>query len=77
MLTTMGTVAQYANITHGWDLSADGMAHLTYYFGSLTAKVPAATVESEILRAMNQWSSNGQCYIRTFGDRERDTKYLY
>jgi len=58
MLTTSGPVPQYANITHGWDLNSDGIAHLTYYFGALTPKVPAATVESEILRAMAQWTSN-------------------
>ncbi|HVW10039.1 MAG TPA: matrixin family metalloprotease [Bryobacteraceae bacterium] len=57
MLTTAGSVAQYANIMHGWSLDADGAAHLSYYFGSLTAKVPAATVQSEILRAFAAWAS--------------------
>jgi hypothetical protein len=58
MLTTTGTVAQYANIMHGWDMDSDNIAHLTYYFGSLTAKVPAATVQSEIERALNEWSKH-------------------
>jgi hypothetical protein len=58
MLTTTGTIAQYGNVTHGWDLDSDNIAHLTYYFGSLTAKVPAATVQSEIIRALNDWSSH-------------------
>lgn len=58
MLTTSGAITQYSNITHGWSLSSDNVAHLTYYFGTLTPKVPAASVESEIVRAMNQWSSN-------------------
>jgi hypothetical protein len=57
MMTTAGSVAQYANILHGWSLDADGAAHLSYYFGSLTAKVPAATVRAEILRAFAAWSS--------------------
>lgn len=57
MLTTSGAIAQYANITHGWDLDRDNAAHLSYYFGSLTVKVPAATVQGETLRAMNQWAS--------------------
>ena len=57
MLTTAGAVAQYANILHGWSLDADGAAHLSYYFGSLTAKVPAATVQAEILRAFATWAS--------------------
>ncbi len=56
MLTTAGAVEQYSNITHGWNLDADGFAHLSYYFGSLTAKVPAASVQSEILRAFAQWA---------------------
>jgi len=58
MLTTAGPIAQYANVTHGWDLDSDNIAHLTYYFGSLTGKVPAATVESEIERALNTWTAN-------------------
>jgi hypothetical protein len=57
MLTAAGPVGQYANIVHGWDLNSDQMAHLGYVFGTLTSKVPAQTVESEILRAMNAWSA--------------------
>lgn len=57
MLTTAGTVAQYANITHGWTVGSDNFAHLNYYFSSLTPQVPAATVESEILRAFATWAS--------------------
>jgi len=58
MLTTSGPIAQYANVTHGWDLDSDNIAHLTYYFGSLTPKAPLLSVESEILRAFAQWSQN-------------------
>ncbi|MGD1072518.1 MAG: matrixin family metalloprotease, partial [Bryobacteraceae bacterium] len=56
MLTTAGPVAQYANIVHGWDLDSANAAHLGYFFGALTPKVAAATVESEVLRALNEWS---------------------
>ncbi len=56
MLTIAGAVAQYANIVHGWDLDPDGALHLGYVFGSMTPKVPAATVQSEIVRALNEWS---------------------
>jgi hypothetical protein len=56
MLTASGAVGQYANIVHGWDLDADGAAHLGYVFGSITPKVPAATVKSEVLRALNEWT---------------------
>lgn len=58
MLTTAGGIAQYANVTHGWDLDSDNIAHLTYYFGSLTSKLPATTVQSEIERAMNAWAAH-------------------
>ncbi len=57
MLTTAGPVAQYSNVIHGWSLDSDNAAHLSYYFGSLTVKVPAATVQSEILRAFAAWAS--------------------
>ena len=56
MLTASGAVGQYANIVHGWDPDADGAAHLGYVFGSITPKVPAATVQSEVLRALNEWT---------------------
>jgi Matrixin len=57
MLTLSGPVAQYSNIVHGWDLDSGDAADLGYIFGTLTPKVPAATVESEIIRALNTWSS--------------------
>ena len=57
MLTLSGPIAQYANVVTGWDLDSDHFAHLGYVFGNLTSKVPASAVESEILRAMNTWSS--------------------
>ena len=57
MLTLAGPIAQYANIIEGWSLDSDHMAHLGYAFGTLTPEVPASTVESEIVRAMNAWSA--------------------
>jgi hypothetical protein len=59
MLTMAGPVGQYANLVHGWDLDSDHVAHLNYFFGSLTAKVPANTVQSEILRAVSAWTAAG------------------
>jgi hypothetical protein len=56
MLTSSGAVGQYANIVHGWDPDADGVAHLSYVFGSVTPKVPALTVQSEVVRALNEWA---------------------
>jgi len=70
MLTLAGPVAQYANTVHGWDLDTDHIAHLGYYFGGLTAKVPSATVKSEILRAMNSWAAAASI---TFSASSSDT----
>jgi hypothetical protein len=56
LLTLAGPIAQYANIVTGWSLDSDNVAHLGYVFGTLTSKFPAATVQSEILRALNAWS---------------------
>ena len=56
MLTVAGPMAQFANIVHGWSFDADHAVHLGYFFGSITPKVPAATVESEVVRALNEWS---------------------
>lgn len=57
LLTLAGPIGQYANIVHGWDLDSDKKAHLGYFFGALTAKLPALTVQSEILRAFETWAS--------------------
>jgi hypothetical protein len=56
MLTMSGPIAQYANLVHGWDLDSGGIAHLGYVFGTLTTKVAATLVQSEIVRALNAWS---------------------
>ena len=57
MLTLSGPIATYANLVQGWDMTSDHVAHLGYAFGALTPRLPAATVESEILRALDTWSS--------------------
>ena len=56
MLTTNGMAGQYATIVHGWDLDPDHFLHLTYLFGSVTPKIPALTVRSEVLRALSLWT---------------------
>lgn len=58
MLTANGTVGQYANIVHGWNLDSDNAAHLGYAFGSITPKVPALLVQSEMVRALNEWAKH-------------------
>jgi hypothetical protein len=56
MLTLSGSIAQYSNLVHGWTLDSDNVAHLGYVFGTLTTKVPASLVQSEVLRALNAWA---------------------
>lgn len=56
-LTTLGTVGQsVALIDDGWDGPGLGSANLKYSFVQLTDKVPAGSAESEIERALAQWS---------------------
>ncbi len=56
MLTLSGPIAQYANIVQGWDIDSGNVARLGYAFGTLTPRLPAATVQTEILRALEAWS---------------------
>ncbi len=56
MIGTAGPLPQYANIVHGWSLDSDNSLHLGYSFGSITPKVPLATVQSEVLRAFAEWA---------------------
>ena len=53
-----GIIGQYANIVHGWSLDADNAAHLGYFFSSVTPKVPALTVQSEVVRAFSEWAKH-------------------
>jgi hypothetical protein len=43
---------------HGWSLDADQTAHLNYFFGALTPRVPDSTVKGEILRAFSEWAKH-------------------
>lgn len=45
-----------ATFGDGWDGPGMGSASLAYWFGALTAALPAASVESEIQRALNAWA---------------------
>jgi hypothetical protein len=56
-LTTVAPTGQYvATLGDGWDGAELGSANLGYYFGQLAEGIPAAQVQSEILRALAQWS---------------------
>ena len=50
------TVAQVAGSGYPWPVSGTSGLTLGYFFSQLTAKLPAATTQSEILRAFHEWS---------------------
>jgi len=56
-LTQGGTAAQYVTMGDGWTPNTPSGLLLNYVFTTLTTKVPAAQVESEIERAMTQWTA--------------------
>jgi hypothetical protein len=60
-LTVLGPVAQYVLVGPGWpQTGASGSPiALHYFFGNLTDKIPAGTVQSEILRALTEWTKYG------------------
>jgi hypothetical protein len=57
-ITEQGPVAQYVLGSAGWPATgAKGSpVALKYAFGTLTSKIPASLVQSEIIRAMNEWT---------------------
>jgi Matrixin len=57
-ITAQGPIAQYVLASPGWpETGAPGAAiALNFVFGQLTNKIPAATVQSEILRALTEWT---------------------
>lgn len=56
-VTAGGSVAQYiATNGDGWDGPGLGGTTLSYFYSQLTGKVPVAQVQSEIQRAMAEWS---------------------
>src|SRR5882724_796093 len=59
-ITGQGPVAQYVKVGPGWpQIGAPGSPlELNYVFGQLTSKLPAATVQAEILRAFGEWAKN-------------------
>lgn len=55
-LTSDGAMAQYAAVGSGWPVSGSGQIDLSYVFSSLTTKLPASTTQSEIIRALSEWT---------------------
>jgi hypothetical protein len=60
-LTVQGPVAQYVLMGPGWPQTGTpgSPIALHYFFGNLTNKIPAGTVQSEILRALTEWTKHG------------------
>ncbi len=60
-LTVQGPVAQYVLEGPGWPQTGTpgSPIALHYFFGNLTTQLPAGTVQSEILRALTEWTKYG------------------
>jgi hypothetical protein len=52
-----GTVAQYAGTGYPWNVTGSNGLTVGYYFSQLTQKLPANSVQSQILRGFKEWSS--------------------
>ena len=56
-LTAEGRAGQFiARVGDGWDGPGRGAANIVYWFGQLTYQAPTDSVESEIVRALNEWA---------------------
>ena len=64
-LTATGTVSQLSIPTYGdgWDGPGQGAIMIGYYFSSLTSLISPDLVQSEVLRAYQEWSKYVQVYF--------------
>ena len=53
-----GPVGQYVLVGNGWSGAGAGLVQLKYVFTQMSAKLPVASAQSEIVRAFQQWSNN-------------------
>ncbi len=58
-MTDLGPAAQYTTMGRGWPGAGQGAVELGYFFSSPTAKLPRSTVESEMVRALEEWARYG------------------
>jgi hypothetical protein len=56
-LTEAGPIGDYVEVGNGWSKDTSGSVALRYFFGTLTNKIAAGTVESEVERAFQVWAS--------------------
>src|ERR1035441_7892883 len=55
-VTEAGPVGEYVLVSSGWPKDASGNVALHYFIRTLTTKMDAATAQSEIERALRQWT---------------------
>ena len=58
-MTDFGPAAQYTSMGRGWTGAGQGIAEIGYFFSNATAKLPRSTVESEMVRALEEWAKHG------------------
>lgn len=51
-----GTVGQYVLVGNGWTGAGAGTVQLDYVFAQMSAKLPVASAQSEIIRAFQEWA---------------------
>lgn len=76
-VTEQGPIAQYVLTGPGWPHTGapGGPTMLSYIFGTMTGRIPAATVQSEILRALTEWTRYGNVLF-TPGQNGSDPRTL-
>jgi len=55
-----GTVGQYVLVGRGWSGAGAGLVELEYVFTQMSAKLPVAAAQSEIVRALQEWARNAK-----------------
>ena len=78
-LSEPGVIGQYVKVGSGWPSPAGGFAgpaNLSYVFGPLTGKLPAATAQAEIARALSEWTRYGNVRFSP-GLNYSDTRTVY
>lgn len=53
---TAGTAGQYVLVGNGWPGAGAGLVQLQYLFTQMSAKLPLAAAQSEIVRAFQEWA---------------------
>jgi hypothetical protein len=51
-----GTTGQYVLVGNGWNGAGAGLVQLEYVFAQMSAKLPVAAAQSEIVRAFAEWA---------------------